>query len=130
MSKEITNRSGPKGVRVDEDFLNRVEEYGKLGHSNRDMARLFNISEAVWYEKKKTFPEITERYLKGKFSVVNVIASKMIEKALAGDMAAMKFVLDRFGWAMEEQSSAGSVELPNGVKFNLVQKTNKTGTED
>lgn len=112
----MAERSGPKSIEVNEEMLEKVKEYGRLGHTNKDMARLFNISESVWYEKKKKYPEIQEKINEGKLSLVNIMVNILVEKALEGDTHTIRYLLDKYKWAMDE-SSEGNVQLPSGVQF-------------
>lgn len=69
-------------------------------------------------------PEVFQRYKKGKSKAVRAVGTKLLQKAMDGDLTSMIFYLKtQAGWTTEQKPEP--IELPP-INISLTDATNKT----
>jgi hypothetical protein len=86
-AKLIKDRAGPKPrlmTEVTPEILEKVEELSKLGMTQFYIAGYFEMNESTWYERCKTFPELSKTYWRGKSKGV-ALAMECLNKLMLLD---------------------------------------------
>jgi hypothetical protein len=83
-----------KFIPEDKDF-EQIEAMASRGMNQKHIAMKYGISEAAWYETKARFPQIQERYEKGRGSGIQYVVSLLWERIKKGDERAIYYYLDK-----------------------------------
>ena len=85
-----------KFIPTDKDY-EQIEAMSSRGMNQKHIAMKFGISEAAWYETKARYPQIQERYEKGRGSGIQYVVSLLWERIKKGDERAIYYYLDKIG---------------------------------
>lgn len=81
--------------------LGEVERLAGLGLNWKQIAGALSISEDTLMRRRNECPEIEEAFHRGRASTIAAVASKVVEQAMQGDMAAAKLYLNSVGqWVL------------------------------
>lgn len=79
------------------DKLAEIEALAYRGLSQKMIAAYFGIGLTTWNQKRKKYPEIRERFLKGKAKGVSFTSGKLMDAVKRDNFNAIKYYLDTVG---------------------------------
>lgn len=92
--------------------------------SKEQIADYFGIARNTFNAIMDRQPEVFERYKKGKSKAVRAVGTKLLQKAMEGDLTSMIFYLKtQAGWSTEQKPDP--IELPP-INIMLSDATDKT----
>jgi hypothetical protein len=110
-------RGAKNRVKIDSKMLEEVSKLSGLGLTQQQIFNYYGIQKDTWYACLKKYPELKKAVLKGKSQILTLIASKLVKKALEGDMRAIVLYLDKF-WEKEREDYMGNVQEVVKIKLN------------
>lgn len=78
---------------IDEEFISICEEGAKLGLSIEQICQNLGIGRTTFYNYSRENPELNKRIRKARIKSVQMVAGKLYENALEGDIKAQKLFL-------------------------------------
>ena len=105
---------------------NQIAEVETLASvlSKEQIADYFGIGRNTFTAILERDPEVFVRYKKGKSKAIRAVGTKLLQKAMEGDIASMIFYLKtQAGWSTEQRPEP--IELP-AINISLTDETNKT----
>lgn len=105
---------------------NQIAEVETLASvlSKEQIADYFGIDRNTLNAIMDRQPEVFQRYKKGKSKAVRAVGTKLLQKAMEGDLTSMIFYLKtQAGWSTEKRPEP--IELP-AINISLTDATNKT----
>lgn len=115
--KKSLKRGAKNRVKIDSKMLEEVSKLSGLGLTQQQIFNYYGIQKDTWYACLKKYPELKKAVLKGKSQILTLIASKLVKKALEGDMRAIVLYLDKF-WEKEREDYMGNVQEVVKIKLN------------
>lgn len=88
---------------IEESDLKKIEAFAALGLSVVEIADVFNISRATFFERMSEMPEIRQIIQRGKAAAKNNLLRKSYDMALEGDKDMLKYLLSRVHGLSETQ---------------------------
>ena len=85
----------PQKFKPTEKEFDQIEAMAQRGMNQKHIAMRYGISEAAWYETKARYPQIQERYEKGRGSGIQHVVSLLWERIQRGDERALYYFLDK-----------------------------------
>lgn len=88
-----THRTKKPKIDVNVEFLEKVHKLSGQGFNNENLYDYFQVSESVWYEYKRNFPQIEQAIKDGKTQFLEIASNNMRDGVIAGDKAWTMFYL-------------------------------------
>lgn len=85
------DKGGRPPFEIDDAMLSRIESLAGYGISISKIAHIIGCSPATLYEKKKADPRVSGAIEAGKAKAEGLVGQRLFQKALTGDMAAIRW---------------------------------------
>lgn len=88
-----------------EEYVDRAEEYARVGATNAEMAEAFGVAESTFYAWQNEYPEFAEALKRGKLPADTTVANALYEKATGAE------------WVEEQAIKVKTVQYENGKRL-------------